>query len=158
MEILKPKKKILKNENAVNRKLGNLKNIGNLGNIIPSFVDFVFRLCPVAKIDDSNLKKLKKNFRSFRVFDLSLFRPIYLTRLGHTQAYLLDSFRNVLVNSVIFRTLPASKMLCFATTWRRTANFTKHSKEAVVRRCSLKKLFLKVSRRPEACNFIKKVL
>ena len=71
MEILKPKKKILKNENAVNRKLGNLKNIGYLGNIIPSFVNFVFQLCPVAKIDESNLKKLKKNFRSFQVFDLA---------------------------------------------------------------------------------------
>ena len=31
-----------------------------------------FRFCPTAKIENSDLKILEKNFRDFRVFDLAL--------------------------------------------------------------------------------------
>ena len=63
----------LKNEKMANRKLGKAGNLGNLGNIIPSF-----RFGPTAKIENSDLKFLEKNFRDFqdfrgfRVFDLAL--------------------------------------------------------------------------------------
>ena len=50
-----------------NRKLGKVGNLVNLGKVIPSF-----RFCPTAKIENSDLKILEKNFRGFRVFDLAI--------------------------------------------------------------------------------------
>ena len=58
------KKKIKKeNETVANRKLG---KVGNLGKVIPSF-----RFCPTAKIENSDLKISKKDFR---VFDLTVLK------------------------------------------------------------------------------------
>ena len=62
---MKKEEKIKKeNEKVANRKLG---KVSNLGKIIPSF-----RFCPKAKIENSDLKILEKNFRGFQVFDLAL--------------------------------------------------------------------------------------
>ena len=57
-------KKIKKeNEKVANRKLGKVGNLGNLGKLFRVLLFPSFRFCPTAKIKNSDLKILEKNFR-----------------------------------------------------------------------------------------------
>ena len=55
----------LNNEKMVNRKLGKVGNLGNLGKLFRVFLFPSFRFFPTAKIENSDLKILEKNFRDF---------------------------------------------------------------------------------------------
>ena len=70
-----------------NQKFGNLGNLENLGDIVPRFVISEFSIlpypfCPIAKIENTDLKNLKIFFSCFRVLNLALSRPVYLASLA----------------------------------------------------------------------------
>ena len=44
-----------------------------------------FRFCPIAKIENSDLKISEKNFRVFRVFDLAVSKALFLSCLCQQQ-------------------------------------------------------------------------
>ena len=60
------------------QKLGNLRNLGYLGNLFPRFFNPSFPFCPTAKIENSEISKLRitrdfQDFWDFRVFNLPFF-------------------------------------------------------------------------------------